>query len=193
MCRRNRLVLYTLILAIVLLSFFYSVLRASASLLLQSLQQIDDAGFSSSFLFCILLLIIFLLAYIKRRKRICVDVAIILGLASYLVWFSGTDLWAEYDISLEEQKIIAVLLGITAILLLVSRSVKNEKRKHFTQAVRRHVIYKQKGKCVMCKRKLEAYGLDLHHKNGNRSNNKLSNCEVLCTPCHRRKHAHVSS
>jgi hypothetical protein len=149
MCRRNRLVLYTLILAIVLLSFFYAVLRASASLLLQPLQQIDDAGFSSSFLFCIL--VIFLLAYIKRRKRICVDVVIILGLASCPAWFSGTDLWAEYDISLEEQKIIAVFLGITAILLLVSRSVKNEKRKHFTQAVRRHVIYKQKGKCVMCK------------------------------------------
>jgi 5-methylcytosine-specific restriction endonuclease McrA len=28
----------------------------------------------------------------------------------------------------------------------------------------------------------------LDHKNGDRSNNKPSNCQVLCVPCHRRKH-----
>ena len=117
-------------------------------------------------------------------------VAIILGFASCLSWFSSTAWWAEYDISPAEQKIIAVLLWIIAVIILVSRSTKKEKRRHFTQAVKRHVIRKQKGKCITCKRKLEAYGSDLHHKNGDRSNNKLSNCEVLCTPCHRRKHTH---
>ena len=38
-------------------------------------------------------------------------------------------------------------------------------------------------------RKLVAYDVDFDHKNGDRSNNKLSNCQVLCVPCHRRKHA----
>ena len=190
----NRLVLYRVILALALLSFLFAVQRASAMsqlpILSQPLQQICNGGFGSSLLFSIMLIVSLLLAYIKRRKRFCVAVAIIFGFASCLSWFSSTAWWAEYDISPAEQKIIAVLLWIIAVIILVSRSTKKEKRRHFTQAVKRHVIRKQKGKCITCKRKLEAYGSDLHHKNGDRSNNKLSNCEVLCTPCHRRKHTH---
>ena len=190
----NRLVLYRVILALALLSFLFAVQRASAMSLLpilsQPLQQICNGGFGSSLLFSIMLIVSLLLTYIKRRKRFCVTVAIILGFASCLSWFSSTARWAEYDISPAEQKIIAILLWIIAVIILVSRSTKKEKRRHFTQAVKRHVIRKQKGKCITCKRKLEAYGSDLHHKNGDRSNNKLSNCEVLCTPCHRRKHTH---
>jgi hypothetical protein len=190
----NRLVFYRVILALALLSLLFTVQRASAMsqlpILSQPLQQICNAGFSSSLIFSIMLIVSLLLAYIKRRKRFCVAVAIILGFASCLSWFSSTTWWADYDISPAEQKIIAVLLWIIAVIILVSRSTKEEKRRHFTQAVKRHIIRKQKGKCIMCKRKLEAYGSDLHHKNGDRSNNKLSNCEVLCTPCHRRKHTH---
>jgi hypothetical protein len=37
--------------------------------------------------------------------------------------------------------------------------------------------------------KLQDYGLDLEHKNGDSSNNKPFNCQVLGVPCHRRKHA----
>jgi membrane-anchored protein YejM (alkaline phosphatase superfamily) len=73
-------------------------------------QQIDGAGFSSNFLFSIMLLIFLPLAHIKRRKRIFVVIAIIFSLASYISWFSSTSWWAEYDISTAEQKIIAVLL-----------------------------------------------------------------------------------
>jgi general stress protein CsbA len=190
----NILVFYRVILALALLSFLFAVQRASAMSLLpmlsQPLQQICSGAFSSSLLFSIMLIVSLLLAYIKRRKRFCIAIAIILGFASCLSWFSSTAWWAKYDISPAEQKIIAVLLWIIAVIILVSRSTKKEKRRHFTQAVKKHVIRKQKGKCVICKRKLEAYGSDLHHKNGDRSNNKLSNCEVLCTPCHRRKHTY---
>ena len=193
----NRLVLYRVILVLALLCFLFVVQTASAisrlPILSQPLQQICNNGFSSNHLFSIMMLAILLLAYIKRRRRFCVAVAIILGFASCLSWFSSTAWLAEYNITSGEQKIIAVLLWIIAVIILVSRSAKKEKRKHFPQAVKRHVIRKQKGRCVMCKRKLEAYGSDLHHKNGDRSNNKLSNCEVICTSCHRRKHAHISS
>jgi uncharacterized membrane protein YfcA len=190
----NRLVLYRVILALALLSFLFAVERASAisplPILSQPFQQICNGSFCSSLIFSIMLIVNLLLAYIKRRKRFYVAVAIIFGFASCLSWFSSKAWWAEYDISPAEQKIIAILLWIIAVIILASRSTKKEKRRHFTQAVKRHIIRKQKGKCIICKRKLEAYGSDLHHKNGDRSNNKLSNCEVLCTPCHRRKHTH---
>ena len=197
MCRdNNRLVLYRIIIGLTLLSLLYAVHRESTMSLLiplQPLQQIYNSGFSSTFLLSIMLLVSLPLAYIKGRKKICVAVTIILLMTSYLCWFSSTAWWVEYNITSGEQKIIAILLWVIAIVILISRSAKKEKRRHFPQAVKRHVIRKQKGKCVMCKRKLEAYGSDLHHKNGDRSNNKLSNCEVICTPCHRRKHAHISS
>lgn len=92
----------------------------------------------------------------KEKKRFCVAVAIILGFASSLSWFSSKAWWAEYDISPAEQKIIAALLWIIAVIILASRSTKKEKRRHFTQAVKRHVIRKQKGKCIMCKRKIRS-------------------------------------
>jgi hypothetical protein len=190
----TKLVLYLVILALSLLSFLIAVQRASTMSLLpilsQPLQQICTDSFSSTILFSIMLLVSLLLAYTKRRRKFCIAVAVILEFASCLSWFSSTAWWAEYDISPREQKIIALLLWIIAVTILVSRSAKKEKRRHFTQDVKRYVIRKQKGKCIMCKRKLEAYGSDLHHKNGDRSNNKRSNCEVLCTPCHRRKHTH---
>jgi uncharacterized membrane protein (UPF0136 family) len=197
MCRDNIiLVLYRIILALASLSFLYAVQRVSAMspllILPQLLQQIYNGVFSLTFFFSIMLLVSLPLVYIKRRKKICTAVGIILGLASYLFWFSNLSWFDEYVITPGEQKIIAVLLWIIAIVVLVPKSAKKEKRRRFTQAVKRHIIHKQKGKCVMCKRNLEAYGSDLHHKNGDRSNNKHSNCEVLCTPCHRRKHVHIS-
>jgi uncharacterized membrane protein (UPF0136 family) len=192
----NRLILYQIILGLTLLSLLYAVHRALAMSLLiplQPLQQIYNSGFSSTFLLSIMLLVSLPLAYIKRRKTICVAVTIILLMTSYLCWFSSNAWWAEYNITYGEQKIIAILVWVIAIVVLISRSAKKEKRRHFPQSVKKHVIRKQKGKCVMCKRKLEAHGSDLHHKNGDRSNNRLSNCEAICTPCHRRKHAHISS
>jgi hypothetical protein len=97
-------------------------------------------------------------------------------------------LWVNSSVGIHEQKFIALIILVFGFWVLVSISIK-EKRRPFSVIVRREVIQKQKGKCAACKRKLTAYGLDLDHKNGDRSNNKLSNCQVLCVPCHRRKHA----
>ncbi|MGB8934699.1 MAG: HNH endonuclease signature motif containing protein [Candidatus Nitrosopolaris sp.] len=69
------------------------------------------------------------------------------------------------------------------------KSHKVRKRKQFPQLVKREVIHKQKNRCAICKRKLGQYGSDFHHANGDRSDNRLSNCKALCIPCHRRKHA----
>ena len=103
MCRdNNRLVLYRIILGLSLLSLSYAVHKASAMSLLiplQPLQQIYNSGFSSTLLLSIMLLVSLPLAYIKRRKKICVAVTIILLMTSYLCWFSSTAWWAEYNIS----------------------------------------------------------------------------------------------
>jgi 5-methylcytosine-specific restriction endonuclease McrA len=79
------------------------------------------------------------------------------------------------------------LLGISFWVLVVKFS--KEKRRQFSEAVRQKVIHKQDGTCNRCRRKLVAYDMDVDHKNGDRSNNRPSNCHVLCVACHRRKHS----
>jgi Na+/proline symporter len=138
--------------------------------------------------FFIAFLAFLILIYINRRKKLQATIGIILGFFSCLCWYSTTSLWSEYSISPLEQRLIAVLLLIISLWLLVSKASK-QKRKHFSEIVRREAIHRQNGRCKICRKRLEAYGVDADHKDNNRANNKASNCVILCTPCHRRKHS----
>ena len=176
-----------LTMALVLLSLFDTFQRTSTSSFF-NLEQIEQNGHNFNPFFTAMLLGLLLLSYIKRRKRTRLVLSLFLGLVSFSCWFSTGGLWAYYNVGIHEQRFFAIIILGIAFWVLVLKSIKG-KRKPFSVVVRRKVIQKQKGKCAACKRKLTAYGLDLDHKNGDRSNNKLSNCQVLCVPCHRRKHA----
>ncbi|HEU4822506.1 MAG TPA: HNH endonuclease signature motif containing protein [Nitrososphaeraceae archaeon] len=147
---------------------------------------VDKLDSISGFLFSMMLLSLFPLIYKTRRNVPKVALATFLGIGSYLLWFSHTLLWL--DIGLKEQRAIASVIWIVGIAVLLSCQVKKGKRKSFSILVKKEAVQKQKTRCARCKRKLVEYGHDFDHKNGNRSNNKLSNCQALCTPCHRRKH-----
>jgi UDP-N-acetylmuramyl pentapeptide phosphotransferase/UDP-N-acetylglucosamine-1-phosphate transferase len=175
------------IITLVLLSLLHILQIYRPSLL--DLEQFEYSRYNANFFFSVILLGLLLLSYIKRRKRIRLILSLSLGLLSYVCWSSiDADWWKEYDIKLYEQRLLAIIFLDIGFWVLVSRSVK-EKRRHFSEIVRRQVIQKQNGKCAKCKKKLLSFGMDLDHRNGDRSNNKLSNCQVLCVPCHRRKHA----
>jgi hypothetical protein len=147
---------------------------------------VDKLDSVPDFLFSMMLLSLFPLMYKIRRNVPKVALATFLGFGSYLLWFSHTSLWL--DLGLKEQRTIAFVIWIIVIAILLSGQVKKEKRKSFSILVKREAVRKQKTRCARCKRKLVEYGHDFDHKNGDRSNNKLSNCQALCTPCHRRKH-----
>ena len=138
--------------------------------------------------FLIAFLAFLILIFINRRKKLQATIGIILGFSSCLCWYSTTSLWSEYSVSPLEQRLIAVLLLSISLWLLVSKSPK-QKRRHFSEIVRREAIHRQNGRCKRCKKRLEAYGVDADHRDNNRANNKASNCVILCTPCHRRKHS----
>jgi hypothetical protein len=169
MYRNQRLVLYTVL---------------TITLVLLSLYNPGVSIDSSSF-FCVMLLGLLIPIWMKRKKRTRIGIGTILGLLSYLAWFST----GSSNLTLGEQRIIALLLWGIALFLLISEPHRIRKRKHFTQLVKREVIHKQKNRCAACKRKLEPYVSNFHHVNGDRSDNRLSNCKALCIPCHRRKHA----
>ena len=129
------------------------------------------------------------IAYVKRRKKVRLLLSLFLCSLSFLCWFS-TDAKnsAEYNIAFFNQKFTAIILLGIGFWLFLSKSF-GAKRRNFSEVVRKEAIRKQNGKCNMCKGKLMAYNIDLDHKNGKRSDNNLSNCQVLCVSCHRRKHA----
>jgi hypothetical protein len=55
-----------------------------------------------------MLLVLLLIIYINRRKRVRVASEDLLSLISYFCWFS-TPYWAEYNMDLTEEKVIAIL------------------------------------------------------------------------------------
>jgi len=179
MNKDKRLVLYAgLTISLVLLSLYFA-----------SQQAIKIDSFDSNSFFCIMLLLLLILICIKRKRRIRIVIGAIVGLLSYFAWFSNLPLPEYNNLIPSEHRIVALVLWCFALLLLISKPRKARKRKQFTQLVKREVIHKQKNRCATCKRKLGPYESDFHHANGDRSDNKFSNCKALCIPCHRRKHA----
>lgn len=71
------------------------------------------------------------------------------------------------------------------VSLLFSNPKKE--RRYFSAPDVRETIRRQRGKCSSCKSYLNRYSRDLDHKDGNRNNNKRSNCQVLCSNCHSKK------
>lgn len=60
----------------------------------------------------------------------------------------------------------------------------NKKRHTFCSIVKRQVVHNQNGKCGNCKRFVKESIREFHHKDSNRTNNKISNCQMLCANCH---------
>lgn len=170
-----------LTISLVLLSLYYTSQ--------QQAQTIKNVSFASNSFFCLMLLVLLILIGIKRKKRMRIAIGAIIGLLSYFTWFSTVPLTEHNSLIPGEQRIASLLLWCFAFLLLTSKSRKAQKRKQFPQLVKREVIHKQKNRCATCKVKLGPYGSDFHHANGDRSDNRFSNCKALCIPCHRRKHA----
>jgi 5-methylcytosine-specific restriction endonuclease McrA len=78
---------------------------------------------------------------------------------------------------------------IPELISLLVPSTKKKERNNFTAKVKKETILKQKGKCAICRDRLNRWERDFHHKDGNKSNHNLSNCRAVHTRCHRKKHA----
>ncbi|HXT84859.1 MAG TPA: HNH endonuclease signature motif containing protein [Verrucomicrobiae bacterium] len=76
--------------------------------------------------------------------------------------------------------LILCLSGVAALKLYNKK--KPDERKYFPQHIKENIIRKQDHKCAHCKKLLNV--IDWDHKNGNRANNKESNCQALCPNCH---------
>jgi flagellar biosynthesis/type III secretory pathway M-ring protein FliF/YscJ len=78
--------------------------------------------------------------------------------------------------------IIVIIIGAISRKVKKRRKEKRRERHGFPDSVKEDVLRKQNHRCVYCNRVLNV--VDWHHKNGDRSNNKESNCQALCPNCH---------
>lgn len=78
--------------------------------------------------------------------------------------------------------LLALVVGAFIIWKLKRRGRRYKERHAFSNSTKQHTLEKQHHKCASCNRLLNV--VQYHHKDGNRSNNKESNCQALCPNCH---------
>jgi hypothetical protein len=74
------------------------------------------------------------------------------------------------------------IIILIAAWKLKHRRGKYRERQYFSESVKENILDKQHHKCAQCNRLLNV--VDYDHKDGDRSNNKESNCVALCPNCH---------
>jgi flagellar biogenesis protein FliO len=70
-------------------------------------------------------------------------------------------------------------------IVLRQRDTRHRKRRDFPADVKKQKLSEQNYKCAICKRSAGVWDYD--HIDGNRSNNKSRNLQVLCPNCHAKK------
>lgn len=100
--------------------------------------------------------------------------------------FEGIESLKVYDTG-ELVIISLIFLFLIGLLMWLLRSLKNgrKRRRLFTAQTRRLVLKRQNFKCLICRTNVGIWDYD--HKDGNRGNNRPSNCQALCPTCHAKK------
>jgi hypothetical protein len=75
------------------------------------------------------------------------------------------------------------------LISILAPTTKKKERHDFSLKAKNEAVLKQKGRCAICGAQINKWERDFHHKDGNKTNDKLSNCQAVHTRCHRRKHA----
>jgi hypothetical protein len=80
-----------------------------------------------------------------------------------------------------------IFVIIVVIIAAIERKLKHRRgkykeRKDFSDSVKEKRLEKQHHRCADCNMVLNV--VDWHHKNGDRSDNRESNCVALCPNCH---------
>ena len=98
---------------------------------------------------------------------------------------SAQELVVNLESDIESYVILFIFIIFVIIIGLLLRKRYRHVRKYFTAEVKRKILKRQCHKCAKCN--WNAGVFDFDHKDGNRSHNKISNCQALCPNCHARK------
>ena len=116
----------------------------------------------------------------------------IIAMLALIVSIIGVIAFTLNDVGYSLEQIVTgfVFMGILVLALLYfvffKKYKKNDKsnliRRGWTPDEKEQVRIRQDGKCAHCRKPPPRW--EYHHVNGDRSDNRLSNCEGLCPNCH---------
>jgi hypothetical protein len=143
----------------------------------------SEESFSSSFLICIIGIIL-VGWWLNHVKRIGIKIAMTILLMGQLLIFlfpeSIFSLDRNYGNNMTFFVFIVFLIGIIVSIKSIRKRYKI--RQNFSKSIKNQILQKQKHKCAVCREMPSLFHFD--HKDGNRSNNGLKNCQALCPNCH---------
>ena len=93
--------------------------------------------------------------------------------------------------------IIPLLTSIVIFSIIQIEQKQHKKRmvyltrEPFSELVKQTTLQNQDGKCNMCNMSLSNYVIEYDHIDNDKTNNQLSNCQVLCINCHSKKLRHA--
>ncbi len=174
------------------LAFFGIILIFLSSLLLTQPTQNQDQGRNPQdiqlFILWLIGIALIITWILKERSDLLKISMVFLVLGQIMLWVL---IWEPgnqntYDSLTINQitLIIMILWSISGLLVLIKKRIKLKytKRKGFPEFLKEEILHKQKYKCAHCKTYLRVREFD--HKDGDRSNNDISNCQALCPTCH---------
>jgi predicted HNH restriction endonuclease len=104
-------------------------------------------------------------------------------------WWDARDYYNQFVNSKDSNSYDSLFLVLFFVVIvgaiIWNLTHRTKERRYFSAEVKRQVLQNQNCKCEICKRNTGVWDYD--HKNGDRSNNKLSNCQALCPNCHAKK------
>ena len=102
---------------------------------------------------------------------------------------AGQEITSEVYNDNERMIFLIFSLLILLVILIILVAKRNKTREDFSSETKKEALSDQDYKCAICGKFMDHWDRDFDHKNGNRSDNKLSNCRALHPKCHRRMHA----
>lgn len=149
--------------------------------------QSDPFTVAAEILLFVIAIRIIHLRWRYRRSNTRIFLCFVFIAAAYYLGFSSY--LPDNGVDLTQQKFLAVFSLFLAIVPLFYKTRRKE-RIQFSSETKKDALEDQDYKCAICGRGLSRFNIDFDHKNGNRSDNRPSNCRALCTPCHRKRHAY---
>ena len=120
-----------------------------------------------------------------KRDAITITFFTVMLSAAFIVFGAGIDV--NTGLGLEFGIGAAVVFGVIIVGMIIyarvwKPSTKKPPRRGWTEDEKRQVRHRQDGRCNKCGDTPPRW--DYHHRDGNSSNNSMSNCEGLCPNCH---------
>jgi hypothetical protein len=123
----------------------------------------------------------------KRNTKSRAKISVLLLLISLGITYFGLTSEDYNDNERMTFLIFSLLIHLVILIILVAK--RNKTREDFSSETKREALLEQDHKCAICGRFMNHWDRDFDHRNGNRSDNKLSNYRALHPKCHRRMHA----